>query len=97
MERKFNVGDRVRIIKRDSSRYGLVTTVTAVRTNATLLMGMSRTKVVVPVAYAVDLNPINPLATWCGYQPEYLEPIYDGNEKVSWSSCAWQPKSLRVC
>jgi len=29
--------------------------------------------------------------------PHCLKPIsYDGNEKTSWSECAWQPKELVV-
>jgi hypothetical protein len=44
---------------------------------------------------------------WFGYRVDYikdnnyfapredaLEPIYDGDEKSSWSECAWKPKEL---
>jgi len=25
-----------------------------------------------------------------------LEPVYDGNEKSSWSECAWKPKEKEI-
>lgn len=30
----------------------------------------------------------------CG--EEYLEPIHDGDEKSTWSECAWKPKSVET-
>jgi hypothetical protein len=45
---------------------------------------------------------------WLGYRVDYikgnnyfcpreeaLEPVYDGDEKSSWSECAWKPKELQ--
>jgi hypothetical protein len=90
---KFNVGDRVRVIdSRELPQHeGEQTVITEV---------MGR---------AYHQHPDFPNDTWycteltfedgerCVYPAGALEPIYDGNETVSWSSCVWQPNRLRVC
>lgn len=88
--RKFNVGDRVRVIRSDAlpSHAGKETVVTEV-------MGL-----------AYHAHPDFPDDIWyctglqfsdgegCVFPAGALEPIYDGNEKVSWSECAWKPNSV---
>ena len=92
MNRKFNVGDRVRVIdSRELPQHeGKETVITEV-------MGQ-----------AYHQHPEFPNDTWyctelafddgerCVYPSGALEPIYDGNEQVSWSSCVWQPNQVRA-
>lgn len=28
--------------------------------------------------------------------PEYIKPIYDGDEKSSWNECAWKPLNVSL-
>lgn len=89
MERKFNVGDRVRIVAFDNlPRFlGTETAVTAISYRE-------------PEGEICELDLPNPFGwserAWI--RASYLVPIYDGNDRVSWSDCAWQPRELsRVC
>lgn len=89
---KFKVGDRVRVIAGERWR-GVVCTIIRdlCRTNITLEDGNQITA----MAYRVDIEPDKGFSG-VSFRPEYLEPYYDGNDKVSWSSCVWQPSSVRA-
>lgn len=96
--RKFSVGDRVRIVRSPvPSRIGTIATVISplkpLSGNAywTELPNSA-------LVHELDLPPLpsQPRAHVVTYPPEYLEPIYDGNETVSWSSCVWKPKQVRA-
>jgi len=50
----------------------------------------------IEAAWVVDL-PSSTVGQKNALYPSYaLEPIYDGNDLVSWESCVWQPKSVRA-
>jgi hypothetical protein len=92
---KFNIGDRVRVNCPTSllGYHGRETVVIGIHTN-------KRTHhrhgiVSAPLFYQVDL-PSTRVGAMILYRPHELEPIYDGNEKVSWSSCVWQPNQVRA-
>lgn len=91
-ERKFSVGDRVRIIgaEHDSSDVGEVATVVGVGIGLCANGEVSEGYFVNRPCGDVCPNPTG-LSI---YRPCHLEPYYDGHEKTSWSSCEWRPKSL---
>jgi hypothetical protein len=103
VERKFNVGDRVRIAWSSSAnRIGLVATIASgLRPGkigsgpwaGVLEEGHPGHELDIPGRQRDGTISKKPAF----YPPEFLEPIYDGNEKVSWSECAWQPRSIKVC
>ena len=35
-----------------------------------------------------------PTQPYWSAMPEWLRPIYDGNETTSWEDCIWKPKEL---
>ena len=86
--RKFSVGDRARINYPSSTLHGRECTIVS-------------NGLVPPVAgpasyvgYRIDLFCTCGCGVQCTFEPHELIPIYDGNEKVSWSECAWKPKEL---
>lgn len=85
MSRKFSVGQRVRIVKVDR-RTDLLGTETVI----TAIDRAGLHEIDIPSDIDVDYWP----HFWC--RAEQIEPIYDGNEKVSWSECAWKPKKVRA-
>lgn len=91
-ERKFSVGDRVRVIgaDRDPSDVGRVTTIVG----SGLGTNVHGSK---ELGYFVNL-PCGPIArTYNGlaiYRSHHLEPYYDGDEPAKWSDCVWQPKQV---
>lgn len=100
MRRKFSVGDRVRIVRSPfTGRIGEITTIASalrvVRINgpAAPWFGHIEPDTLVHELAMSGLVPGSPVVA---YPPDFLEPVYDGNEKVSWSACEWAPKSLRV-
>lgn len=47
--------------------------------------------------WIVDVAPVNDSGDPFGWAEKHLSPCaYDGNEKVSWSECLWQPTPERV-
>ena len=96
-ERKFSVGDRVRIARtsmRTPRMIGRVATVTGHRPfgdaahsywHGELPRGME--------LCILDIDSRRPGGV-VAYPHHYLEPLYDGNELASWQDCAWQPKHL---
>lgn len=38
----------------------------------------------------------SPLHPHWSARPEWLRPIYNGDEKVSWSDCEWKPTEVTV-
>lgn len=96
MERIFNVGDRVRVVRSliNPGLDGTETVITDVGDARD-----PRDESLAP-AYEVDLPNGHydeakrfPLA-W--FAPWQLEPIYDGNELVAWSDCVWKPNQVSV-
>lgn len=94
-ERKFSVGDCVRILpsRIPSVHAGTV----AVVTDGPRAIRIVQTGELVE-GYEVDLPTEFPehAARWprAWFGTYRLEPYYDGNERVSWSSCEWQPKQV---
>lgn len=86
---KFNIGDRVQIVgarypkRRDAPEVGAVVQI------------IGAPKPFPTSAYPGLWYPIDVDKWWVAEID--LKPIYDGNEKVEWSSCVWQPKEIRVC
>jgi hypothetical protein len=77
---KFNIGDRVRIIRTAAPFAHHIGTETTVLEYDCFFWDGS---------YRLDLK-VDGLEVWIN--GEGLQLIYDGNEKASWSDCAWQPK-----
>lgn len=91
MSRKFNPGDRVRIVRSERpERVGLVTTVVGP------CCYDGSTCAVLP-CYELDLPHGSRPEIHSHYAESSLEPYYDGHEKTSWSECEWQPNKIRVC
>ena len=87
---KFKVGDRVKVVSPGSRYHGYECTVSSALTPAKNPSGHGRTIKRGDLVHWLDIPP------QCGgicviAKPEHLVPIYDGNEKVSWSECVWQP------
>jgi len=92
MSRKFQVGDKVRVIRPDSKRLGVVCTI--IDSGYERVLGKSYSPTTRRVfAYGVDIHPTHGFRE-VAYEPHDLAPIYDGNEKVSWSECVWQPAGI---
>jgi hypothetical protein len=84
---KFRVGQKVRLIK--SGRYphlaGAICTVIRPQVwHHNVILNESW------LGYTVDIEILN--GKLCPAE-DYLEPIYDGDEKSSWSECAWKPQT----
>jgi hypothetical protein len=77
---KFNIGDRVRIIRTAAPFTHHIGTETTVLGYDPFFQGGS---------YQLDMK-VDGREVWIN--PEGLQLLYDGNEKASWSDCAWQPK-----
>jgi hypothetical protein len=78
---KFQIGDRVRIIRTAAPfTHHIGTETTVVSCYDPFYKGGS---------YQLDMK-VDGREVWIN--GEYLQLLYDGNEKVSWSDCAWQPK-----
>lgn len=91
MADKFHVGQRVVWRVPDGVEY--VATVTG-RRAPYRYKGTGRLYLV----YPLDLDGYGTKATdGCMYaapEPE-LRPLYDGNQRVTWSECAWHPQKVR--
>lgn len=85
---KFFVGQRVRLVVCGPNHLGDTGTITALYP-PTRLPFFSGFLVDCDVAWD-DGYPNPAMAT------SRLEPIYDGNEKTSWSECLWQPTPERT-
>jgi hypothetical protein len=100
VSRKFNVGDRVRYI----GRTGELPNEPPVGSENTLPVGTEGVIVPMPAVGAFDSRALavefsvrsrHESGLFACF-PEWLQHVYDGNEKVSWTECAWRPKSLEV-
>jgi hypothetical protein len=93
-ERKFSVGQRVRIIGSPSpERIGQIASVISGPHTYENLGPWSEHATHADRFYKLDrLSHIDgrPIE----YPARLLEPVYDGNELASWSDCAWKPKHL---
>lgn len=96
MERKFKVGDRVRIIRSvKPEMVGQVSTVVRI-TKFNGKPGSSWLGIF-PVGTetcVLDIPSRQGKGWHVAYPHDYLEPYYDGNERVAWSSCVWQPNRV---
>lgn len=97
MSRRFKVGDRVRIVRSYvPERVGVVATIVGELSDRCSGCGRAMSG----AAHALDIEGLNISEVDCqpgcpaSYFPEFLVPIYDGNEKVSWSECAWKPAGV---
>ena len=95
--RRFKVGDKVRIARSpDQSRIGLTAQITQftsfVETSGSRWIGIIKKGTEMCV---LDLQAPVP-GFFVAYPHDYLEPVYDGNEKVAWSACIWQPQGVKV-
>lgn len=87
---KFRVGQKVRIIKvhRATEWLGTITTIIQPKRRLPFHEGYID-------AYTVDIAP--PVGYLTFSVPEdCLEPVYDGDQKSSWSESAWKPKDVSV-
>jgi hypothetical protein len=88
--RKFSVGDHVRVTYSPACPH-LVGTITTITEDMGMGYGLG---VRDEIWYATNLRDTDG-EEWI-YPSSSLEPVYDGNETVSWESCAWQPKTIEV-
>jgi hypothetical protein len=98
MKHKFQVGDKVRIIK--AHRPGRIGTIATVLTalgpgRFTPDSGWYGLLEQGTLMHDLDLRPDHK-GHVVAYPPDYLEPYYDGNEKTSWSECVWQPRQVKA-
>lgn len=82
MSLKFNVGDRVRIVNRDPfyPEFYLAESV---------VVGACPKH---DNCYELDIR--NDIGETMKCPGRFLKLIYDGNEPVVWSDCAWKPKKV---
>jgi hypothetical protein len=87
---KFYVGQRVRIKwSAKPERVGMHATVTSGLT----WINHHDHGLVLCHCIAIDgIGEWNTNGTVISYLPQNLEPVYDGDQKISWSECVWQPK-----
>lgn len=102
MSRAFQVDDRVKYIGASADTV-LSKNERQLMTGAVLPLGTSGVVVAasgftLPGYVTVDfeVKPSHHSRGLWQCRPEWLKLIYDGDEKVSWSSCVWQPKEVRV-
>lgn len=96
MSRKFNVGDRVRIVK---SRTGAL-----IGHTGTITRGLHRYfdpyKREYGDGYNIDVDGIGPVRPETGRKwiapPDWIVPLYDGGDPAKWADCAWQPNKARA-
>lgn len=90
MPDKYHIGQKVRIVGavKRSDLNGLVATIIS-HQEMFIEAGTGQEY----YGYKLDAKcPINNLQL--GAPERYLEPVYDGSEKSSWSECVWKPNSL---
>jgi hypothetical protein len=89
---KFRVGQKVRIIKavHNPELLGVVCVITEEKRERTSFIDGHKWQ-----GYGVDIDVIrsNRKIHVCPSEHS-IEPVYDGDEKSSWSECAWKPKEL---
>jgi hypothetical protein len=83
---KFRVGQKVRIIRPAIVDIGKIVTVTSQRHWEDVMYQLSSKPDYDYYVYELDDGDCAP--------EDCLEPISDGDEKSSWSECAWKPKEL---
>lgn len=94
MSRTFKVGDKVRVNCPGSPHHGVETVVISRLRRRAKLFGLDGVERVVP-HYNVALVSFAGF-NHVGFEPHELIPLYDGNEKVAWSACEWQPLKVRA-
>lgn len=88
---KFRVGQMVRLIKASSANWKPYVGCVMEITGPQALRANSRTGRV-RMAYAYSCTDG---AKAAGTVPEeFLAPLYDGDQKSSWSECAWKPSKV---
>ena len=93
MTKKFEVGDKVRIVESQvPARRGMVTKIVAYWGSGTTIEGPVKDYYTVDVAQGIDPN--DGLSVTADIREDWLELIYDGNQLSSWSECVWKPKEL---
>lgn len=98
---KFYVGQRVRIVacapgncmERNVGRVGIITA----RWLPPFRYAIKHPESMFHEYWILDCCPTNPSGKSFGWLADHLSPAtYDGNEKVSWSECLWQPTPERA-
>jgi hypothetical protein len=86
---KFRVGQKVRIIKCKEPEHQYLIGMTCTITSPSFADWRDETY----RRYETDL-----MAEGKMVQPkeECIEPVYDGDEKSSWSECAWNPNKVKA-
>lgn len=94
---KFHVGQRVRVIERDSRHFGAECCVTAIDA-----MGIDD-DVVFHNGIEIDLPCTRSrFHRWCVMRPNMLEPIRDDDSKhiqqetTTWDKCVWKPAQVHA-
>jgi hypothetical protein len=82
MADKFRVGQKVRVNSNAIADVGLVFTIAELRK----LVRVKDPLGSIGELFAYELSDGDYLEEQC------LDPVYDGDEKSSWSECAWKPK-----
>lgn len=93
--RKFSVGDRVRIVRSDKpGKVGMISIVMALYVHKNINPKTSwYNKIPAGTEMCIlDIRSEHP-GMKVGYPHDHLEPVYDGNEKISWTDCVWKPKA----
>jgi hypothetical protein len=90
MKDKFRVGQLVRIIVKESKRYGEKVIILAPRRLATR-RGKDGS-IDRDLYYTLDIVGKSGLPL--GALESELEAVYDGDEPSAWKECAWKPKHL---
>lgn len=90
--RRFSVGDRVRIVRPGSRRFGQITTIVDAG-SVKDLVNLDTGRQYRAFAYMVDITP-RPGFAGVSYEPRHLEPYYDGKEPAQWADCAWRPNEV---
>lgn len=98
MSRKFEVGDRVRIVRSIYSpeRVGTETVVVALIPAQGWWEAVVRGLIQLGEEVCMLDIPVEPNYSGYAAPHAWLEPVYDGNDLVSWSECLWQPLSVKA-